>query len=95
MPKMIDKIYDVLGVVGFFIAALTAWFNQWVANFDIGMKIITILGGFLLLLMSIIHKHIQIKNEKAKKLLEELRQKQEKMLTKLEDKVKDDSESNR
>lgn len=96
MSKMIDKMFDIMGVFGFFLAAGTAWFSELIHNFDISMKFATLIGGLILLFMSILHKHIQIKNEKSKQALEELRQKQDEVLEDIDEKiVNNDSESNR
>lgn len=63
-----DKFYDTIGIIGI---VATNMFS-WVDKFETTVKVIGIAGGVILMVLSIVHKWAQIKNEREKSMMERI-----------------------
>lgn len=83
--------FDILGVIGFAITTIFAWFNtmEAIRGIEMGGKILGIVGGIVLMIVSIKHKTMQIHNEKATRTLNEMKQHQQEALKEIKKTIKE------
>lgn len=76
--------YDLIGGIGFTMTTIFAWFHTPYAYevFEVSMKILGLILGIILMIISIIHKKKQLYNEKVLKEINELKLLQQKDLEK-------------
>jgi hypothetical protein len=78
---MIHKVFDTMGFAGFILLTIASWFSE----LEFYGKLIGISGGVLLMILSLIHKSLQIRNEKRKAADKELIKELQTEIQKLKD----------